>query len=161
MIEPLHTDEPVSELTWDDPTDLVAIRNLMILREKAIRARTLKKDLLAQITHLYRDEIDRLDDRIERIEESVKTGLIRVNGGEPARFPDVGTAYLRKTPEKILVDSTMLATVSQELGTGTDEWVPDVAATKKRLLEAIHRSGEVPSGVTVVPADVDVTIRGL
>ncbi len=161
MIEQLYTDQPLADTDeWGIPENDLGIRNLMILDQKLARAEEKKQQLLDQITHLYKTEVETIRARRRQVREAIKTGIQVVNNGEPARFPDVGTAYLRETPAKVEVEAAYLDRFSREFGTGREEWKPNTAETKARLLELVKAGGEVPTGVSFVPAGVDVSIRG-
>ena len=161
MIEALHHDEPVpTELDWDTPTDMLGIRNLMVMAARAERQRDQKRQLRDEISHLYQVEIDRLQERIDRIREHIRVGLMTVTEDGTARFPDVGTAYLRKVAGKVVVeDKGMFAQFASEMGCVRQVEEVDMVEAKRRAFEEITQRGVVVPGVRFVPEHQDITIR--
>jgi hypothetical protein len=157
MIEELYAEELELELEDEAPLSdpLEARRALIILRQAERRIDELERTRDA-VRRTYDDEIAKHEWRIEA-EKRRLAGYVREHGN--ASFPDVGTAYLRKTkPAVKILDADTVKAEYGELFTKTVESF-DETDFKRWALEQIQTSGIVPEGVELVPASKTLALR--
>ena len=163
MIDALYDEEYHDPDDIDQPAetfDLPVIRRFLIRLAQIDRERDEMSSTKAAIVARY-DERDReLRAQAEKIRDTVRDWIERFHDGQKVSFPDVGTAFLRKTPEKIRVDDADLFR-RWALAEGLTKSVLDETSAKKLALEHALQSGELVPGVALEPAGVGLTVKGV
>lgn len=157
MLKELH-DETVAPREGDLET-LVDVRATMILEAQLAEKVEKTKATRRAVVDSYDHEIAALEERREGYRGQIERFLERT--GENAEFPDVGTAYLASTPEKVdLVDEAAIpADVRNVFEKTRTETALDRAAVKAFALEKLRETGELLPGFEFVPESKALRIR--
>lgn len=129
-------------------------RRLMIRLEQLERDEKTVKALKAGVVAEYDQRLKAIERQREEHRATLRSYVLRFG---KASFPDVGTAYKRKTDPKIeVVDKEAF---ERELGAMFVKDVFDETAAKAYALDRALEEGVLVAGTELVPAGEDVTVR--
>lgn len=157
MIENLYAD-PVDlgdELTAPARADLPYVRHALIRVRQIERETDKLAELRRAVVAEYDSRLAKLDRERDELREWVERYIAGPNGGEPVRFPDVGTAYLAtKKPRPVVDDPAEL-----------EPWAVEHGFVRQTVdvngaLDHVKETGELPPGVKWTPEQKSLVIRG-
>lgn len=155
MLPDLYDDE-IEPLDHDEVAELSELDG----RRAMIRLRQLERDhkRTKATKAAVADEYDRKLAGIEREQERIRATLrALVFRFGKLTFPDVGTAYKRRTDPKIeIVD---MDAFKAELGAMFVKTEFDAASAKQFALDQALEDGVIVPGTELVPAGEDITVR--
>jgi hypothetical protein len=160
--EPEPLDDP-DEAPPEQLADLYDVRNVMLRIVELTRRKEEAQELRRRIVTRYDEEINRIDARIDEHRALVEAFIVNAHGGEPARIPDVGTAYIRELPPRIVVtDEDSFEKAAWERWADLTLRPPmfDLTAARKLALEEALSAGELLPGTSLETGRTSLTIKG-
>lgn len=136
------------------------VRGLM-LSDRAIERQIEKAgDQLKTLVELYKAKIEALESHQQYFRRAIEAYIRMVNDGKKVAWPDVGTAYIQKTPSRIVVadEKETLAVLKRENMT---EAIKTKESIDKRVFDTIYNAAPTlfRACVTETPPSEELRIR--
>lgn len=155
MLRELYDDE-IDDIDGDDLAELSELdgRRAMIRLRQLERDHKRAKETKAAVAAEYDRKIETIEREQERTRATLRALVFRFG---KLSFPDVGTAYKRKTDPKLeVVDKDAF---EAELGAMFVKTEFDMTAAKQFALDQALEDGVIVPGTELVPAGEDITVR--
>lgn len=149
--EPVEMDT-AHDAVMDDMTCRDAMIDIARLADEHTRLRT----LLVEITDRYRERMKELDDKEDYLREQI-TRWLEVTDQRKVDFPDLGSATIRRTPDKVLIED--MERVKSEFGDRFTKPTFDEPAFKAWAKERWLMDGELVGGIRALPEGRIVAIK--